>query len=107
FFSNTASFMALAQGRVCSYVSSENGAASPGRWHPWQFFCRTGATSFVNVTGDGLVAAVDAKANRSPTITGSGRITLLGSTCNRRYVFVLTEQLLAIIRLRTRKRSRK
>src|ERR1700730_3700063 len=25
------------------------GAASPGRWQLWQFFCRIGATSLVNV----------------------------------------------------------
>src|SRR5216683_7205543 len=55
----------------------ENGAASPGRWHPWQFFCKTGATSLVNVTGNGLVAAVAVKAIRSPLITGSRRIILL------------------------------
>src|SRR6201997_1421652 len=41
--------MAPIQGRVSSYVSIENGAASPGRWQLWQFFCRIGATSFVNV----------------------------------------------------------
>lgn len=33
------------------------GAASPGRWQPWQFFCRTGRTSLWNVTCNGLVAA--------------------------------------------------
>jgi hypothetical protein len=49
FFASTAAFMAFAQGRACSYVSRENGAASPGRWHAWQFRCRIGATSFVNV----------------------------------------------------------
>src|SRR5436305_13612933 len=41
--------MATAQGRVSSYVSIEKGAASPGRWQLWQFFCRMGATSLVNV----------------------------------------------------------
>src|SRR5579864_40104 len=41
--------MAPVQGRVSSYVSIENGAASPGRWQLWQCFCRIGATSFVNV----------------------------------------------------------
>src|SRR5579859_8232224 len=41
--------MAPAQGRVSSYVSIEKGAASPGRWQLWQFFCRIGATAFVNV----------------------------------------------------------
>src|SRR5690348_16564847 len=97
--------MALAQGRACSYVSSENGAASPGRWHPWQLFCKTGATSLVNVTGDGLVAAVDAKANKSPTITGSRHITLLKSTCNGHIGFVSHVRLIGIIRIRTRKRS--
>ena len=33
------------------------GAASPGRWQPWQFFCRTGSTSLWNVTCKGLGAA--------------------------------------------------
>src|ERR1700756_5258818 len=41
--------MAPVHGRVSSYVSMEKGAASPGRWQLWQFFCRIGATSFVNV----------------------------------------------------------
>src|SRR5580692_2963220 len=40
-----------AHGRVCSYVSIEKGAASPGRWQLWQCFCKIGATSFVNVGG--------------------------------------------------------
>src|SRR5579862_7816318 len=44
-FCETTRFMLLAQGRACSYVSSGNGAASPGRWQLWQFFCRIGATS--------------------------------------------------------------
>src|SRR5258708_6848851 len=97
--------MALAHGRACSYLSSENGAASPGRWHPWQFFSRTDATSLVNVTGDGLVAAVDAKASKSPTITGLRCITLLKSTCNRRIGFASHVRLIGIIRIRTGKRS--
>src|SRR6185437_1795346 len=48
-FCCTASLMATAQGRVSSYVSIENGPASPGRWQFWQFFCKMGATSLVNV----------------------------------------------------------
>jgi hypothetical protein len=28
-----------------SYVRSEKGAMSPGRWQLWQLFCRMGATS--------------------------------------------------------------
>src|SRR4029077_18916666 len=48
-FCFTASFIAPVQGRVSSYVSIENGAASPGRWQLWHFFCRIGATSFANV----------------------------------------------------------
>src|SRR5215469_12392024 len=48
-FCRTANFIAPAHGRVSSYVSIENGAASPGRWQLWQRFCKIGATSFVNV----------------------------------------------------------
>src|SRR5215472_8574875 len=46
---STASLIALAHGRTCSYVSMENGAAWPGRWHFWQLRCNTGATSLVKV----------------------------------------------------------
>src|SRR3979409_2699641 len=46
----TTRFMLGAQGRACSYVSSGNGAASPGRWQVWQFFWRIGAMSLVKVT---------------------------------------------------------
>src|SRR5665213_1403144 len=46
----TAALSALAQGRASEYVSSDMGATSPGRWHSWQFFCRTGRTSLLNVT---------------------------------------------------------
>jgi hypothetical protein len=34
-----------------SYVSRENGAAPPGRWHTPHFANTIGAMSFVNVTG--------------------------------------------------------
>src|ERR1700731_2957740 len=34
----------------------EKGAASPGRWHVWQCFCKIGATSLVNV-GGGLLGS--------------------------------------------------
>src|SRR6266699_7233474 len=37
-----------AHGLVSLYVSIENGAASLGRLHVWQCFCRIGATSFEN-----------------------------------------------------------
>src|SRR5580693_3698309 len=63
--------MAPVQGRVSSYVSIENGAASPGRWQLWQFFCRIGATSFVNV-GEFILpiceerCAVEQTANSKP-----------------------------------------
>src|SRR6476659_3729564 len=64
--------MAPVQGRVSSYVSIENGAASPGRWQVWQFFCRIGATSFVNVGAFILPiceqrCAVEHTANSKPT----------------------------------------
>src|SRR5712692_5638618 len=38
------------------------GAASPGRWQPWQFFCKTGNTFFWNVIGAGVVVAAAAIA---------------------------------------------
>ncbi len=41
--------------RTCSNVISENGAASPGRWHETQLWKMIGATCSVNVglvTGD-------------------------------------------------------
>src|SRR6266496_1392250 len=69
FWVRTACFMALAQGRASLYVSIENGAASPGRWQPWQFFCKTEATSLVNVTEDlgapDAIAATPAASNMS------------------------------------------
>jgi len=51
FCASTAAFMAFAQGRASEYVSRDIGATSPGRWHSWQFFCNTGRTSLLNVTG--------------------------------------------------------
>src|SRR5947207_12086248 len=45
----TASRIAFAHGRASRYVSRDIGAASPGRWQPWQFFSRIGATSLLNV----------------------------------------------------------
>src|SRR4051812_30822488 len=45
FLATTASFIARAQGRACSYVSSDIGATSPGRWQVWQFDWRIGRTS--------------------------------------------------------------
>src|SRR5580693_2444166 len=50
-FCATAIFIIAAHGRVSSYVSIENGAASPGRWQVWQCFCKIGATSLVKVGG--------------------------------------------------------
>src|SRR5436305_30464 len=38
------------------------GAVSPGRWQPWQFFTRMGATSLLNVTCDGLAILLGAAA---------------------------------------------
>src|ERR1700736_4611814 len=58
----TASRIAAAQGRASLYVSSDIGAASPGRWQPWQFFWSIGATSLLNVTADSL--ATRPPANR-------------------------------------------
>src|SRR5580658_9728681 len=50
-FCVTTILMVGAQGLVCSKVSIEKGAASPGRWQVWQCFCKIGATSLVNVGG--------------------------------------------------------
>ena len=41
--------MAFAQGRASSYVRSDIGAISPGRWQPAQFLKMMGATSLLNV----------------------------------------------------------
>src|SRR6267142_1282605 len=38
------------------------GAVSPGRWQPWQFFTRMGATSLLNVTCGGLAILLGAAA---------------------------------------------
>src|SRR5215831_6953075 len=46
----TAFLIDRAHGRAASYVVSDIGAISPGRWHDTQFLLRIGATSFVNVT---------------------------------------------------------
>src|SRR4030095_1940314 len=47
----TLNLIARAHRRACSYVSSDIGAIWPGRWPDWQFFCKIGRTSLVNVTG--------------------------------------------------------
>src|SRR3981081_2950403 len=64
-----------AQGRVSSYVSMENGAASPGRWQVWQGFCKIGATSLVNV-GGGLFGSC-ARAPPAEPSTNTSRIVKL------------------------------
>src|SRR4030095_1098023 len=46
----TAAFIDFAQGRVSANVMKDIGAISPGRWQVWQFFCRIGRTSLLNVT---------------------------------------------------------
>nr|ASY01928.1 hypothetical protein [uncultured bacterium] len=46
---------------------SDIGAISPGRWHSWQFFCKTGRTSLLNVTGE-FEAARAAAPIRQPNI---------------------------------------
>src|SRR5262247_1526254 len=52
----TFSLIDRALGRTSAYVSSDIGAMLPGRWQTWQLLWKMGATSFVNVTEDGLVA---------------------------------------------------
>src|SRR3982751_3907766 len=42
-FKRTDSRIAFAQGRVSEYVRKDTGAASPGRWQPWQFLWRIGS----------------------------------------------------------------
>src|SRR5204862_6531493 len=72
FRDTTAALIALAQGRALSYVNRENGAASPGRWQPWQLFCTMGKTSLLNVAESVAPRAFTATAR---TITRNrGRI---------------------------------
>jgi hypothetical protein len=60
FWLTTATLIAFAQGRASLYVRSDIGATSPGRWQPWQFFCKMGSTSRLNVTGAGALEAAAA-----------------------------------------------
>src|SRR3981081_3612183 len=64
-----------AQGRVSSYVSMENGAASPGRWQVWQCFCKIGATSLVNV-GGGLLGSCERERHAKQSVVAS-RVAIL------------------------------
>src|SRR5579864_3652683 len=62
------------------------GATSPGRWQPWQFFCKIGRTSLLNVTV--LEAAPATIPIRQPTkVMCSGLIIrcLLGERSLGRY----------------------
>ena len=62
----TAALIAFAQGRVPSYVRSGIGPISPGRWQLWQFACRIGRMSRLNVTsGVAARAAVPSKMPRA------------------------------------------
>jgi hypothetical protein len=70
---DTRVLIARAHGRTSSYVISDIGAISPGRWHLTQDRCRIGATSFVNVSvlspKDGCcVAAMSGQATTAATI---------------------------------------
>src|SRR5579883_524524 len=68
----TASLIAFAQGRTSLYVRNDIGAISPGRWHVWQFFCRIGSTSFVNVTSLVCAPAVTRMVD-APTAAAASR----------------------------------
>jgi len=70
FLEATAAFIALAQGRVLSYVRNDMGPISPGRWQPWQFFCRIGRTSLLKVTAAVLASAAKAML---PAINAAAR----------------------------------
>src|SRR5262245_1269619 len=60
-------FIVFAHGRASSYVMSDIGAISPGRWQVTHERCRIGATSFVNVTVCACaVAVVNARAGIAP-----------------------------------------
>src|ERR1700682_1868504 len=77
FWLTTATFIAFAQGRASLYVSSDIGATSPGRWQPWQFFCKIGSTSRLNVTEAGaLEAAAAAIAMTEPARDTRSVLTL-------------------------------
>src|SRR5262245_50631319 len=60
-------FIALAQGRASSYVSSDMGATESGRWQAWHFRCRMGAISFVKVTAPACTLGAD-WALRTPDV---------------------------------------
>src|SRR3954471_12253030 len=63
----TRSLIDFAHGRVSSYVTSDMGAAVPGRWHSSHRACRIGAMSLVKV---GTLSAANAsdEATRSTAI---------------------------------------
>src|ERR1700721_2896788 len=61
FLLRTATLMALAQGRVPSYVRNGMGPISPGRWHTWHSRCRMGKTSLLNVTELSAAKTVELK----------------------------------------------
>src|SRR6266849_2882435 len=63
---STAARIAFAHGRVSSKVRSDMGAISPGRWQPWQRFCKIGSMSLWNVRVTGAAwstAACEAAAS--------------------------------------------
>src|SRR6476660_5837319 len=71
----TRDLMALAHGRVSSYVTSDIGAIDPSLWQDSHFSWKIGATSFVNVTCDWDESCELAQ-------TGSARTRISASTVN-------------------------
>jgi hypothetical protein len=84
FFSATASLIADAHGRTSWNVKNDIGAASPGRWHDWQFFSKIGATSLLKVMAPGTfvpAAFVAATTDtQSPIPTRANRILIQESS---------------------------
>src|SRR5688500_11984071 len=68
------------------------GATSPGRWHVWQFFCRIGRTSLLNVGAevDCCVAATrsDGASNIANT-SKPARANCLGSIVNLQEIVIV------------------
>src|SRR5512137_1494162 len=57
----TLCLIARAQGRACSYVTSDMGATVPTWWQFWQCSWKIGATFFANVTWSWAGAAMEKK----------------------------------------------
>src|SRR5579884_3740827 len=87
----------------------EKGAASPGRWHSWQWRWMMGAMSFVQVTGAGLAAggvaeSEKAAAKKANALSGRGmgmpnRIAVGSERRNRRGLKIVSYSARTRVRL--------